>query len=130
MLTPVSSIGTPTITLEGGDPSGPIVQTISKELGLKSATPVPGEGISESPLPQGPPHSTPPPKLPKVDSGGGTETAAQTLLKLLPETFEPGVSATAPPRNPIPKSQVKRRLLFSLLCQHFVFCFFFPSSSQ
>ncbi len=96
MLTPVSSIGTPTITLEGEPPpSVPFVQNISK----MKPSPIHGEGgMAENPLP----------RVPKMMDSVNTDTvaAAHALFKqLLPDTFEPSTS-TRGVNIPISKSQV------------------------
>ena len=100
MLTPVSSIGTPTITLEGNEPPlPPFAQNTSKETGLKSGH------EEENPLPHNLLHSSS--RLPKLDTtsgnGGSNAAAAHALFKqLLPDTFE----STRGLNIPTTKSQV------------------------
>ena len=107
MLTPVSSIGTPTITLEGGEPTLSSVQAMPKEAGFKSSQ---EESLSESPLPSGLLH--PQMRTPKVDPTVG---AQHNIFKLLPEALDPGSVTTTTTRglSSSSKSQVSH-LFFAL----------------
>ena len=91
MLTPVSAIGTPTITLEGGDPN---TTTTPIDLNFRRNQFSQGDGLSESPLPLGL-HAGlrpgPSVRVTKIDTGGG---GPHTLLQFLPDSL--GSSSSHP----------------------------------
>lgn len=94
MLTPVSSIGTPTITLEGGDPS---LVGSGFTSGALSVKPIADEGrsgggaIAESPIPLPSTSASAQTKSPRIDTTT-TSSVAQSLLKLLPDALDPNYS--------------------------------------
>ena len=105
MLTPVSAIGTPTITLEGGDPN---TTTTPIDLNFRRNQFSQGDGLSESPLPLGL-HAGlrpgPSVRVTKIDTGGG---GPHTLLQFLPDSLGSSSGGLAPSSSHPNKPQVCR----------------------